>query len=61
MAAVLGIDVGKDSLAVALPGPSTFDAIAETLHDAGYTDEFYSLEKGVDEYVRNFLAKGSYY
>ena len=25
------------------------------LHDAGYTNEFYSLEEGIDDYVRNYL------
>ena len=28
---------------------------------AGYTAEFYSLEKGVDDYVRNYLSKGKFY
>jgi ADP-L-glycero-D-manno-heptose 6-epimerase len=28
---------------------------------AGYTTEFYSLEKGVDDYVRNYLSVGKYY
>jgi ADP-L-glycero-D-manno-heptose 6-epimerase len=28
------------------------------LRHVGYVDEFYSLEKGVDDYVRNFLARG---
>jgi ADP-L-glycero-D-manno-heptose 6-epimerase len=31
------------------------------LHDAGYAAEFYSLEKGVDDYVRNYLAKNAFY
>jgi ADP-L-glycero-D-manno-heptose 6-epimerase len=31
------------------------------LRAAGYKEEFYSLEKGVDDYVRNYLAKGRYY
>jgi len=37
------------------------EANMQKLRDAGYSEDFYSLEKGVDEYVRNFLAKGSYY
>jgi ADP-L-glycero-D-manno-heptose 6-epimerase len=31
------------------------------LRKAGYVDEFYTLENGVDDYVRNYLATGSYY
>jgi ADP-L-glycero-D-manno-heptose 6-epimerase len=31
------------------------------LKEAGYTAEFYSLEKGVDDYVRNYLSVGKYY
>jgi len=31
------------------------------LHAAGYNDAFYSLEEGVDEYVRNFLVGHNYY
>jgi ADP-L-glycero-D-manno-heptose 6-epimerase len=30
------------------------------LRAAGYTDPFYSLEEGVDDYVRNYLAKAAY-
>jgi ADP-L-glycero-D-manno-heptose 6-epimerase len=32
------------------------EASMEKLRKAGYTEEFYSLEKGVDDYVRNYLA-----
>ena len=28
---------------------------------AGYSQSFYSLEKGVDDYVRNYLSKQIYY
>lgn len=28
---------------------------------AGYTQPFYSLEKGVDDYVRNYLSNGKYF
>ena len=31
------------------------------LRSVGYMDEFYSLEKGVDDYVRNYLGKNRYY
>jgi ADP-L-glycero-D-manno-heptose 6-epimerase len=33
----------------------------EKLRAAGYTAAFYSLEEGVDDYVRNYLSKGAYY
>jgi ADP-L-glycero-D-manno-heptose 6-epimerase len=31
------------------------------LKAAGYSKEFYSLEKGVDDYVRNYLSKKTFY
>ncbi len=31
------------------------EANMKKLHDAGYTDSFYTLEEGVDDYVRNYL------
>jgi ADP-L-glycero-D-manno-heptose 6-epimerase len=31
------------------------EANMQKLKDVGYTDEFYSLETGVDDYVRNYL------
>ncbi len=31
------------------------------LADAGYINRFHTLEEGVDDYVRNYLATGSYY
>ena len=37
------------------------EAAMKKLRAAGYTDEFYSLEKGVDDYVRNYLVKEKYY
>ncbi|HEY4060250.1 MAG TPA: ADP-glyceromanno-heptose 6-epimerase [Puia sp.] len=37
------------------------EANMQKLRDAGYREEFYSLEKGVDDYVRNYLAPGKYY
>lgn len=37
------------------------EANMSKLRNAGYTDDFYSLEKGVDDYVRNYLAEGKYY
>ncbi len=37
------------------------EADMDKLKAAGYTKEFYSLEKGVDDYVRNYLAKNEFY
>ncbi len=37
------------------------EASMDKLKAAGYTKEFYSLEKGVDDYVRNYLAKNVFY
>ncbi len=31
------------------------------IRDAGYKDVFYSLEEGVNDYVRNYLSKNGYY
>jgi ADP-L-glycero-D-manno-heptose 6-epimerase len=37
------------------------EAKMEKLSAAGYLNEFYSLEKGVDDYVRNYLNKNLFY
>jgi ADP-L-glycero-D-manno-heptose 6-epimerase len=37
------------------------EANMQKLHDAGYTQPFYSLEEGVDDYVRNYLRDLKYY
>lgn len=37
------------------------EADMQKLHDAGYTEAFTSLEEGVSEYVRNWLADRLYY
>ncbi len=37
------------------------EAKMQKLRSVGYMDEFYSLEKGVDDYVRNYLNKEKYY
>ena len=37
------------------------EANMQKLKDAGYKDNFYSLEKGIDDYVRNYLDKGEFY
>jgi ADP-L-glycero-D-manno-heptose 6-epimerase len=31
------------------------------LHDAGYNSDFYALEEGINDYVRNYLAIGNFY
>ncbi|MBS1917117.1 MAG: ADP-glyceromanno-heptose 6-epimerase [Bacteroidetes bacterium] len=37
------------------------EAKMQKLRGVGYVDEFYSLERGVDDYVRNYLAKQKFY
>jgi ADP-L-glycero-D-manno-heptose 6-epimerase len=37
------------------------EASMDKLKTAGYTKDFYSLEKGVDDYVRNYLAQNTFY
>lgn len=37
------------------------EAGMDKLKQAGYTADFYSLEEGVNDYVRNYLAQGKYY
>ncbi|MGB8193300.1 MAG: ADP-glyceromanno-heptose 6-epimerase [Chitinophagaceae bacterium] len=37
------------------------EAKMNKLQNAGYTDKFYSLEEGVDDYVRNYLRTRTYY
>lgn len=37
------------------------EAGMDKLKAAGYTQEFYSLESGVDDYVRNYLSKNTFY
>jgi ADP-L-glycero-D-manno-heptose 6-epimerase len=37
------------------------EAVMEKLRDAGYKDAFYSLEEGVNDYVKNYLSTGEYY
>ncbi len=37
------------------------EANMRKLKTAGYTGDFYSLEEGVDDYVRNYLVSGKYY
>lgn len=33
----------------------------QKIHDAGYNGKMFSLEEGVDDYVRNYLSKKEYY
>ena len=37
------------------------EASMDKLKAAGYNKDFYSLENGVDDYVRNYLSKNSFY
>jgi ADP-L-glycero-D-manno-heptose 6-epimerase len=37
------------------------EANMQKLRDAGYSNDFYSLEEGVEDYVRNYLAKNRIY
>jgi len=37
------------------------EAAMDKLKAAGYSHSFYSLEKGIDDYVRNYLAKNLFY
>ncbi|MEO8853392.1 MAG: ADP-glyceromanno-heptose 6-epimerase [Ginsengibacter sp.] len=37
------------------------EATMDKIHIAGYLKPFYSLESGVDDYVRNYLSQGKYY
>jgi ADP-L-glycero-D-manno-heptose 6-epimerase len=37
------------------------EASMDKLKAVGYTKDFYSLEKGVDDYVRNYLSKNTFY
>jgi ADP-L-glycero-D-manno-heptose 6-epimerase len=37
------------------------EANMSKLRSAGYLNDFYSLEDGVVDYKRNYLAKNSYY
>ncbi|HTE10043.1 MAG TPA: NAD-dependent epimerase/dehydratase family protein, partial [Chitinophagaceae bacterium] len=37
------------------------EANMQKLLDAGYNYSFYSLEEGVNDYVRNYLARQAYY
>ena len=36
-------------------------ATMDKIQSAGYSERFYSLEEGVDDYVRNYLSKKEYY
>ena len=37
------------------------EADMNKIRSAGYSQPFYSLEEGVDDYVRNYLSKGAFY
>ncbi len=62
-----GMDISPKIQFVDMPDDirSTYQYFTEAkmtkLRSVGYMEEFYSLEKGVDDYVRNYLAKGKFY
>jgi len=62
-----GLDLEKDIRFIDMPVDIRdkyqyfTEADMNKLASAGYTDHFHSLEEGVDDYVRNYLAKGKYY
>ncbi|HOA38101.1 MAG TPA: ADP-L-glycero-D-mannoheptose-6-epimerase, partial [Flavihumibacter sp.] len=37
------------------------EANMHKLKEAGYREKFYTLEEGVDDYVRNYLMAGMYF
>ena len=37
------------------------EATMDKIRAAGYSKPFYSLEEGVDDYVRNYLSRQKYY
>ena len=37
------------------------EANMQKLKDVGYAEKFYSLEDGVEDYVRNYLSKDKIY
>jgi ADP-L-glycero-D-manno-heptose 6-epimerase len=37
------------------------EANMQKLRKTGYTNDFYSLEEGIEEYVQEFLLKGRYF
>ncbi|PWT75332.1 MAG: ADP-glyceromanno-heptose 6-epimerase [Bacteroidetes bacterium] len=62
-----GLDMEPDILYIDMPEDirGTYQYFTEAnmqkLRSVGYMDTFYTLEKGVDDYVRNYLAKEKYY
>ncbi len=62
-----GLDLSPDIVYIDMPSDIRdryqyfTQANMSKLRQAGYTDAFYSLEEGVDDYVRNYLAKSIYY
>jgi ADP-L-glycero-D-manno-heptose 6-epimerase len=62
-----GLDKPANILYIDMPGDIRdkyqyfTEANMQKLRNAGYQQEFWSLEKGVGDYVRNYLAQGKYY
>lgn len=63
VATFLGLDLKPNILFINMPEDIRdkyqyfTEANMQKLHSIGYTDKFYSLEDGVDDYVRNYLNK----
>jgi ADP-L-glycero-D-manno-heptose 6-epimerase len=62
-----GMDLQPDIEYIDMPGDIRdkyqyfTEASMDKLKAAGYTKDFYSLEKGVDDYVRNYLSQNTFY
>jgi len=62
-----GLDMGPDIRFIDMPEDirDKYQYFTEAnmlkLRNTGYTGNFYSLEEGVDDYVRNYLIKSTYY
>jgi ADP-L-glycero-D-manno-heptose 6-epimerase len=67
LATFAGMGISPDIRFIDMPGDIRgkyqyfTEADMTKLKAAGYTNSFYSLEKGVDDYVKNYLITGNYY
>ena len=67
LAAFAGMDIPPDIRFIDMPEDIRdkyqyfTEAHMTKLRNAGYTDDFYSLEKGIDDYVKKYLITGNYY
>ena len=66
-AAFLGLDLEPNIVFIDMPEDIRdryqyfTEANTQKLRDAGYKEPFYTLEEGVDDYVRNYLSKDKIY